>query len=65
MLANPGVNRSAKQRCCSVPVAYRAPAPGYAERYAAQRGFKGTLCFSEKWAGQQALGDHAALSSIR
>jgi hypothetical protein len=32
MTANPGVNRSAKQRCCLVPVALRAPAPGYAER---------------------------------
>jgi len=29
---NPGVNRSAKQQCCLVPVALRAPAPGYAER---------------------------------
>ncbi len=29
---NPGVKRSAKQRCCSVPAALRAPAPAYAER---------------------------------
>jgi hypothetical protein len=28
-----GVNRSAKRRRCLVPVALRAPAPGYAERY--------------------------------
>jgi hypothetical protein len=33
---NLGINRSAKQRrCCLVPVALRAPAPGYAGRYAA------------------------------
>ena len=29
---NSGVNRSAKQRCCLVPAALRASAPGYAER---------------------------------
>ena len=29
---NRGVNRSPKQLCCLVPVAPRAPAPGYAER---------------------------------
>ena len=33
--ANPRVNRSAKQRRRLVPVALRAPAPGYAERSAA------------------------------
>jgi hypothetical protein len=31
---NPRVNRSAKQLRCLVPVALRAPAPGYAERSA-------------------------------
>ena len=35
-MPNPGVKRSAKQRGrCLVPVALRAPAPAYAERYAA------------------------------
>ena len=34
MTSNPGVKRSAKQRCrCLVPVALRAPAPAYAERW--------------------------------
>jgi len=32
MKSNIGVNRSAKQRRCLVPVALRAPAPGYAWR---------------------------------
>jgi hypothetical protein len=34
-LSNFRVNRSAKQRRCLVPVALRAPAPGYARRWAA------------------------------
>jgi hypothetical protein len=32
--SNFGVNRSAKQLCCLVPVTLRAPAPGYATRWA-------------------------------
>ena len=60
---NPGVNRSAKERCSLVPVALRAPAPGYAERYAARRGFKRTLYFSEKCAGYAALGEPADWNS--
>ena len=32
---NKGMNRSAQRRCRWVPVALRAPAPGYVRRYAA------------------------------
>ena len=32
MKFNPGVDRSAKQHRCLVPVALRAQVPGYAER---------------------------------
>jgi len=36
MTPNKGINRSAEQRRCSVPVALRAPAPGYAQRSASR-----------------------------
>jgi hypothetical protein len=35
-MPNNRINRSAERRCRSVPVALRAPAPGYAERWASR-----------------------------
>ena len=34
VIPNKGMNRSAKERRSLVPVALRAPAPGYAQRWA-------------------------------